>query len=110
MIFINDQGELVDMDGSLKREAWLIESINGILKVIEMGAKKHGSLNWQSPSGKKSSEKDMHASILRHIANSSQGDLLDKESGLPHTDHAQTRLAMLRYLRNHAIVHEEDRK
>lgn len=110
MIFINDQGELVDMYGSLKREDWLIEIINEVLQVIEMGAKKHGSKNWQQPNGSKSSEKDMHSSLFRHIASSSAGILLDKESGKHHTAHAICRLAMLQYRRNHAILHEEDRK
>ena len=42
-----------------------------ILKVLEMGAAKHGAHNWLNKAGgKKSSFKDMHDSMFHHLAES----------------------------------------
>ena len=65
------------------------------LKVLEFGAKKHGNYNWLEPKGKKSSHKDMHASMFRHLAESSAGHRADKESGLDPLLHLASRALML---------------
>lgn len=39
-------------------------------QIMVTGAKKHGENNWLEPGGRKSSFKDMHASMFRHVAES----------------------------------------
>lgn len=41
------------------------------LDILIMGAQKHGTNNWLEKNGSKTSHKDMHASIFRHVAESS---------------------------------------
>ncbi len=77
-------------------------------KVADFGAEKHGHLNFLEPNGSKSSHKDMHASIFRHIAASSAGVRLDHETGLDHLLHAQCRIAMLYTRITRGIKHGED--
>ena len=79
-----------------------------ILKVLEMGAAKHGAHNWLEPNGKKSSHKDMYASIFRHVASGSVGETVDVESGLHPTLHAACRLLMVYTRDKRGIRHNED--
>jgi hypothetical protein len=64
------------------------------IDVYEMGAEKHGLDNWLKPNGKTSSHKDMHASMFRHLAESSAGIRADKESGLDPLLHLACRALM----------------
>ena len=79
-----------------------------ILKVLEMGAKKHGRHNWLEPGGAKSSHTDMHASLFRHIAHSSCKTGVDDESGEDHLLHAATRALMAYTRKKRGLDHEED--
>ena len=79
-----------------------------IYKVLEMGAKKHGAKNWLEPNGSKSSHKDMHASMFRHLAESSVGKTKDDESGLHPLLHLATRALMVYTRQQRGITHEED--
>jgi hypothetical protein len=78
-------------------------------EILEMGAKKYGNLNWLKADGTKSSHKDMHASMFRHLAESSAGIREDHESGMDPLLHLACRALMMytRYKRN--IVHKEDK-
>lgn len=78
------------------------------LKVLEFGAKKHGDSNWLSTTGKKSSHKDMHASMFRHLAESSVGGFEDLETGLHPLLHLAARALMLYTRKQRGIIHEED--
>ena len=100
------------------------EEFNDYLKVMEMGAEKHGDMNWLEPNGTKSSHKDMHDSMFHHLAKSfaaspytgsSQSKSFDKsmdrkdsESNLDHLLHLICR-AQMEYtrIRRH-IRHEDD--
>lgn len=64
------------------------------LLVMVGGAKKHGPNNWLNPDGAKSSHVDMHASIFRHVAQSSAGVTVDEDSGLHPLLHAACRCLM----------------
>jgi hypothetical protein len=79
-----------------------------IMKVYEMGARKHGANSYLEPDGPKSSHKDMHASMFRHLAESSAGEVIDYESGLHPLLHLAARaiMAYTRYERD--IVHSDD--
>ena len=76
--------------------------------VLEMGAKKHGPKNWLEPNGSKSSHKDMHASMFRHLAESSTGKTKDDESGLHPLLHLATRALMVYTRQQRGIIHEDD--
>ena len=79
-----------------------------IMHVIEFGANKHGDDNWIQQAGKKSSHKDMHASIFRHIAESSAGVREDHETGLDPLLHAAVRCLMLYTRKTRHLDHPED--
>lgn len=78
------------------------------LQVMIMGAKKHGANNWLDADGKKSSHKDMHASMFRHLAASSAGVRTDEESGMDHLLHLMTRAGMYYTRLKRGLIHSAD--
>lgn len=78
------------------------------VQVLKMGAEKHGNKNWLSVDGKKSSHKDMHTSMFRHLAKSYANQRLDEESGLDHLLHLASRSLMVYTLLKRGITHKED--
>lgn len=78
------------------------------LKVLKMGALKHGNANWLSIDGKKSSHKDMHDSMFHHLAKSFVNQRIDEESGLDHLLHLASRSLMAYTLIKRGIKHNED--
>lgn len=79
-------------------------------EIIKHGEQKYGTLNWLEPNGKKSSLKDMHASMFRHLAESSAGIREDHESGLDPLLHLITRAQMIYTRIKRNIKHKEDAK
>lgn len=79
-----------------------------VLEVLEMGAKKYGNKNWLKTDGEKSSHKDMHASMFRHLAESSVGHTKDQESGLHPLLHLACRAFMAYTLQRRNIRHSDD--
>ena len=65
--------------------------VEGIAQVLTFGAEKYGTHNWRK--GIKTSR--LFAALLRHMAAHWSGEDLDKESGLPHLDHAGACLMMM---------------
>lgn len=94
-------------DFRLHSDLWEAEFFD-ILKVLEFGANKHGKVNWLQADGKKSSEKDMHASMFRHLAQSSAGIRHDEESDLDPLLHLAARALMLYTRRQRGLVHTND--
>lgn len=76
-------------------------------KVIEYGAKKYAANNWLEQNGQKSSDKDMFASMLRHLASATKAEL-DPETGLDHLLHLATRALMVYTRRQRGLVHWDD--
>lgn len=76
--------------------------------VILMGADKYEPNGWLKPDGSKTSLTDMHASMFRHLAASSAGQRIDKESQLDHLLHLATRALMLYTRIKHDIIHPYD--
>jgi hypothetical protein len=82
--------------------------------VLEMGAKKYEIDGWLKPDGAGSSEKEMHASMFRHLAKSLASGganprlVVDAESGLDHLLHVATRALMLYTRRKRGIVNTSD--
>lgn len=81
------------------------------LEIIEMGAKKYAPNNWLLPNGKKSSEQDMHNSMMNHWRQSVQegADAKDHESGKDPLLHLACRAMMVYIRRKRGIVHDEDK-
>lgn len=69
-----------------------------LVKVLEMGAKKHGMNNWLEVKGKKSSHEEMHNSMFHHLAESFANIRADHESGLDPLLHLACR-ALMQYTR-----------
>lgn len=78
------------------------------MQVVEMGAKKYDADGWLEPDGAKTSLKDMHASMFRHLASSSAGVRLDDESSLDHLLHLATRALMLYTRLQRGIINPAD--
>lgn len=83
------------------------KELNDFYLVVEDGAKKYGMNNWLAPNGLKTSHKDMHASMFRHLAESSAGIRKDKESGLDPLLHLATR-ALMMYTRIKRDIRNKD--
>lgn len=66
-------------------------SLEGVLKVLEYGAKKYAPGNWL----KGQPWLVPFDSMMRHMAAWQRGEELDPESGLPHLDHALCNLIFL---------------
>jgi hypothetical protein len=87
----------------------LPQEFNDYKEILEMGARKYGNLNWLKADGTKSSHTDMHASMFRHLAESSAGIREDHESGMDPLLHLACRALMMYTRLQRNIVHKDDR-
>lgn len=79
-----------------------------LIQVLDMGASKYKKDGWLDADGACTSHKDNHASMFRHLAESSAGIKEDRESGLHPLLHLATR-ALMGYTRHvRGIVNPED--
>ncbi len=69
--------------------------VEGIAKVLTMGAAKYQANNWQRVDDGASR---YFAAAMRHLLAYRAGELVDNESGLSHLAHAATNLMFLSYL------------
>ncbi len=88
-------------------DLWVPE-FEDFIEVLEFGAEKHGRFNWLDVNGKKSSHKDMHASMFRHVAESYCGRTQDEETGLHPLLHATCRSLMYYTRWKRGLLHDED--
>lgn len=72
--------------------------IEDLGKVLTMGALKYGIENWKNIDNE--SRPKVIGAILRHIIAYLKGDVVDKESGLPHLAHAQCNMMFLNWYDN----------
>lgn len=70
-------------DDKLRYSLVDVESIEGLIKVLEFGAKKYSPNNWQ----KGLTYTSIYDSLMRHMTAIMKGEDVDPESGLPHIDH-----------------------
>jgi len=66
--------------------------ISGIGEVLTFGAKKYRPNNWQTL---KDPQDRYYGAVMRHLLVWKTGELLDKESGLPHILHAACNLMFM---------------
>jgi hypothetical protein len=69
------------------------EFIEGLGKVLTMGAKKYSDNNWQN----NLETKRIFAALFRHLIAYRKGEKIDPESGLPHLYHMACNLMFLDY-------------
>jgi hypothetical protein len=80
-------------DGGKMRYSLLPKGVvSDIVQVLEYGAGKYGSNNWQ---GLPDFEDRYYDAMMRHVAAYRAGERCDWESGLPHLAHAMCNLAFL---------------
>jgi hypothetical protein len=89
----NEEGIKHDED-KLRFDLIPIETLDGVAEVFTFGAKKYKENNWKLVSPKER----FYSAALRHIFKHQQGEILDKESKLPHLDHAISNLIIYREL------------
>lgn len=84
------------------------EALEGMVRVLEFGAKKYARNNWQTNGG--FSYRRVLTACTRHLFAYMRGEDNDPESGLSHISHAQCNLLFLGYyLTNKAIFNKDDR-
>lgn len=85
------------------------ESLEGMVKVLEFGAKKYDGWNWTTNGG--FSYMRVMRSCLRHLFAWSRGEDLDPESGLSHIHHAMCNLLFIsHYIGNKDKYTKDDRQ
>jgi hypothetical protein len=77
------------------------ESLRGIVKVLTYGAEKYGDENWKRL---EHAESRYYAACMRHLEAWRSGEILDRESGIPHLAHAACGLVFLIWLERRDIV------
>lgn len=90
------EGEAIKFDDG--KADWTLvpfEALEGMVKVLEFGAKKYAAWNWTEGGGFKWTR--LIGSCLRHLFAWARGQDLDPESGLSHIYHAQCNLLFLAY-------------
>lgn len=88
--FDNSAGIKLDND-KVRMDLLPFDAIVGAAKVFTFGAKKYSDRNWE----KGMQYMRVFGSLTRHLVAWAMGQDRDKESGLPHLDHAQCCLMML---------------
>ena len=68
------------------------EVIELVVLVLSHGASKYGDYNWQ-----KVEQERYWSALFRHLVAHKKGELLDKETNLPHLAHALTNLIFITY-------------
>lgn len=84
------------------------EALEGMVRVLEFGAKKYSRNNWQTNGG--FSYRRVLTACIRHLFAYMRGENNDPESGLSHISHAQCNLLFIGYyLTNRAVFNKDDR-
>jgi hypothetical protein len=106
-------------DDQYELNAWKIEHKDEELEipsemydffmVLRGGARKYGANNWLEVDGNCSDHKSMHASMFRHLAESSAGITRDKDSGLHPLLHLASRALMLYTRQKKGLKHKLDK-
>lgn len=91
-------------EGKLRLDLVPVEAVEGMARVLGMGAAKYGDRNWEH--GIKFSR--VYAAMLRHLFAWWNGEDLDPESGLSHLDHVLCNAAFLRtYVQREQVAYDD---
>lgn len=88
----DSEGKKFDSD-KLRLDLLSIPAMEGVAKILGMGAKKYGERNWQK--GLKYSR--VFAALLRHLFAWWNGEELDNESQLNHIHHVACNIMFLQH-------------
>lgn len=80
--------------------------LKGVAEVMTFGATKYEVDNWK----KGLTDENCLSSCLRHITSYMDGEVMDKESGLPHIAHAACNLAFMLHFHKEEWFDREERK
>ena len=84
------------------------QALEGMVRVLEFGAKKYAKGNWANGGGFDHSR--VFNSLMRHLVSYQSGEDLDPESGLPHLDHIMCNaMFMAYYKKNPETFNKDDR-
>lgn len=72
-------------------------SLEDVVRVLEMGAKKYGDYNWQKGFA---DPMCCYDSAMRHMVAMGKGEYYDSESKLPHAAHVATNMLFELHFRN----------
>lgn len=81
-------------EGKLKWSLVDFKSLEGMVRVLEMGAKKYDPHNWK----KGMPVSQVSESLMRHLYAFLNGEDHDKESGLHHISHVMCNAMFLEYI------------
>lgn len=82
-----------------------MDEAEDIVRVLTFGAKKYAPNNWKHVPG---ARWRYIAAGFRHLVARARGEMLDPESGLPHTAHAGCCLLFLAWFDRHPEVGRDD--
>ena len=91
---LKEDGDLKADEGKLRYDLIPETALEGIATIFTYGSKKYDDNNWK----KSTYPSRYYAAMMRHIQEIRKGNLIDKESGLYHFDHALVCLIMYREL------------
>lgn len=72
-------------------------AVEDVVKVLMLGAKKYGEYNWR---GLNNQQHRIQAAIFRHMSEIMKGNIIDDESGLPHSAHVACNALFLTYFQH----------
>lgn len=78
------------------------ESLLPLVRVLEYGCQKYEPFNWQ----KSFETRELLDSLMRHVVAIMDGEVTDKESGLPHIGHVMANAMFYSY--HNEKIHESD--
>lgn len=81
-------------DGKLKWSYVHFESLEPMVRVLMFGAQKYEPFNWQ----KGLKKEEVLESAMRHLTRMIDGEIDDKESGLPHVGHLMCNAMFYQYM------------
>lgn len=82
------------------------EALEGMVRVLEFGAKKYSKGNWASGGGFQHSR--VFNSLIRHFVSYQSGEDNDKESGLPHIDHMMCNCMFMAFYKKYPEIFDKD--
>lgn len=93
------------LDGKRRYELLPMDVMDDIVDILTYGADKYAPNNWQGVSSER-----YFAASMRHLSAWKQGEVNDKESGLPHLSHALTNLVFMRWQERQSLSIEKNKE